>query len=53
MIHTKVNPKLNHPHIITIPIFIMFQRVRLEQDSDGSTLVLGPAEPGDEAVRQR
>ena len=31
-------------------IFIKFQRVRVEQDGDGSTLVLGPAEPGDEAV---
>ena len=31
-------------------ILIKFQRVRLEQDGDGSTLVLGPAEPGDQAV---
>ena len=33
-------------------VIFLLQRVRLEQASDGSTLVLGPAEPGDEAVRQ-
>jgi len=36
-------------NIITVGEQIIDKRVRLEQDGDGSTLVLGPAEPGDEA----
>jgi len=36
-------------NIITVGTQIIDTRVRLEQASDGSTLVLGPAEPGDEA----
>ena len=36
-------------NIITVDDQILDKRVQLEQDSDGSTLVLGPAEPGDEA----
>ena len=36
-------------NIITVDDKILDKRFQLEQDNDGSTLVLGPAEPGDEA----